>query len=281
MRTATAGKAQVLILIILTVVFAALAGVGFYLEETERKQRTRLESEVVQLSQTNTTLKEDIQSVRVELTRVEEDLIAVQEEHRRTTTLLQETRRMEAELQQVVTERDDTIVTLTAELESTQQERGQLKQLTKRLESKAQQLQGRLTLIEQENADLELQLDGTGSSVTLDRLVVGPTGDAPFVGGVIVPAPILEETRSGILLTGRILVVNREYDFVVINMGKASGIHMGDEFDVMRGSQMLGRVKVEKLYEALAAAAMVGDTNKEQLREGDTVRSVMMSASAS
>ena len=73
---------------------------------------------------------------------------------------------------------------------------------------------------------------------------------------------------------GQIIVVNREYDFIVMNLGKSQGLEIGQEFAVVRGQQVLGRVKIEKIYDELSAAAIMPESNKDAIREGDLVRPI-------
>lgn len=71
-------------------------------------------------------------------------------------------------------------------------------------------------------------------------------------------------------VTGRIFEVNKEYGFVVADLGSDDGISVGDTLFVSRGKALLGKVLVEEtaaeycaakiLYKALGDAAEKGDT---------------------
>ena len=74
--------------------------------------------------------------------------------------------------------------------------------------------------------------------------------------------------------SGQVVVVNREYDFIVMNLGKNHGLSVGQEFKVVRGNEVLGRVKVEKVYDELAAAAILPESQKDNIREGDGVKAL-------
>ena len=75
-------------------------------------------------------------------------------------------------------------------------------------------------------------------------------------------------------MQGQVIVVNREYDFIVVNLGSNQGLTLGQEFHIVRGDQVLGRVKVEKLYDELSAAAILPNSDKDAIREGDAVRPI-------
>ena len=79
---------------------------------------------------------------------------------------------------------------------------------------------------------------------------------------------------SSTLPAGQIVVVNREYDFIVVNLGKNQGLSIGQEFQIVRGNQVLGKAKVEKIYDELSAAAILPESQKNNIREGDTVKAL-------
>jgi len=59
-----------------------------------------------------------------------------------------------------------------------------------------------------------------------------------------------------------------------MNLGKNQGLRLGQEFEILRDGQILGRAKVEKIYEELSAAALQPGVTLEEVREGDLVRAI-------
>ncbi|MBL7084969.1 MAG: hypothetical protein ISS43_02535 [Candidatus Omnitrophica bacterium] len=74
-------------------------------------------------------------------------------------------------------------------------------------------------------------------------------------------------------LSGKVLVVNTEFHFVVINLGKKDGISIGDEFAVYDGSKEIGRVQVEKVYDAMSTAAILAGSQEQEIIEDTIVKS--------
>ncbi|MCU0666780.1 MAG: hypothetical protein MUF05_06790 [Candidatus Omnitrophica bacterium] len=70
---------------------------------------------------------------------------------------------------------------------------------------------------------------------------------------------------------GSIAVVNREYDFVVLNIGEKDGVKAGDTFQVSRNNKLLGEVNVEKVHDSMSAAGFASAGLKEVVQEGDKV----------
>ncbi len=72
-------------------------------------------------------------------------------------------------------------------------------------------------------------------------------------------------------LAGKVLVVNKDYDFLVINIGSKEGVAVGDIFSVSHNNKYIGDVKIEKLHESMAAAGFVSPEIKAAVSEGDKV----------
>jgi len=66
-------------------------------------------------------------------------------------------------------------------------------------------------------------------------------------------------------------VVNKDYNFVVINLGLQQGIKINDLFSVYHKEKYIGDIKVEKLHESMAAAGFVSAQIKDKISEGDKV----------
>jgi hypothetical protein len=98
-----------------------------------------------------------------------------------------------------------------------------------------------------------------------EQIVVRPgAGPAGSAGPATAPGP-----QS---LAGKVLVVNREFNFVVINLGSKDGVKAGSRFAVLQGDRQVGTVEVERLYDNLCAANVLVEEKKGQLQEGSAVR---------
>lgn len=85
--------------------------------------------------------------------------------------------------------------------------------------------------------------DATAWSVDLPPIIVSPKASAT--------------TELSSSIKGKIIEVNAEYEFVVINLGKYSGVKEGMIFEVRRGSNCIGKVEVIQLREYIAACDVV------------------------
>ena len=72
-------------------------------------------------------------------------------------------------------------------------------------------------------------------------------------------------------LEGQILVVNKEYNFAVVNLGVKNGVNVNNVFAVYSQGQYIGDIKVEKVHESMSAANFVTPGIKDKILEGDKV----------
>ena len=85
--------------------------------------------------------------------------------------------------------------------------------------------------------------------------------------------PCDEHTSSIAGLQGEVVVINRDYQFAVIDVGRTHGVTTGTVFEVSRG-YVLGRIQVQRVYDELSAAVPLPGTRIEDLQEHDRVDAV-------
>lgn len=99
------------------------------------------------------------------------------------------------------------------------------------------------------------------SPENLDKIVVTPLG--PEAG-------IKEEAKEQKQpLSSTVLLINREYGFLVLDIGKPSGVESGDEFEVFHENASIGKVKIEKIHDTMSAANFLEGFKIDQVSERD------------
>lgn len=147
--------------------------------------------------------------------------------------------------------------TLALEKEIKEKER-QMKLALDRLEKEInarRQAETQLVMAVKEKRILKERLSKlvrSSGAINLDKIVVKP-----------VPA-----------VTGKVLVVNKEYAFVVVNLGKGSNVNIGDILSVYRDDDFIGRVEIEKVEEKISAATILPDWETVEFEEDDEVRKI-------
>jgi seryl-tRNA synthetase len=139
----------------------------------------------------------------------------------------------------------------------------------------AKKMQAQLKELESKKAELEAKVKSIETEipgVELGEIVVTP--DTTVTTKEPAAKPKKQKTEKDLAaqeLKGAVLVVNKEYNFVVINLGSKDGVGLGDVFSVSRSNKYIGDIKVEKIHESMSAAGFVSSDMKGKVNEGDKV----------
>lgn len=110
----------------------------------------------------------------------------------------------------------------------------------------------RLALSENRGTDKELRAEAYHgpSEVELPPIVL--QRESPKTTSVLPRS--LERISGEPDFKGKIVTVNREHNFVVIDIGKQEGVNVGDSFNVYRGNLLIGSIEVIQTRDRIAAA---------------------------
>ena len=230
-----------------------------------------------------TRLEDDLGRSRKELAQTQEQLAKATEEQRTLTATLgsreEQLSRVVQELEQARAAAEQSAAQLAAirgEHETLQQQVSTLQQSKQELESKMTQLSSRPTVELEKVLVTDTRLSSPPPAVSASPLADAfPASEPPAMPPArMSAAPISAPAAQAPSTSGQVVVVNREYDFIVMNLGKNHGLSIGQEFQIVRGDSVLGKVKVEKVYDELSAAAILPESQKDNIKEGDTVKAL-------
>ena len=105
-------------------------------------------------------------------------------------------------------------------------------------------------------------------------IAVPPAQESP-VAAPVEPAPSVQPVvTTPAEASGKVLTVNRKFNFVVINQGLQDGLKMGDKLKILKQGHESATIQVEKLYDKFSAATLLDEDPKQQVVEGDEIRRV-------
>ncbi|OGX15428.1 MAG: hypothetical protein A2166_04860 [Omnitrophica WOR_2 bacterium RBG_13_41_10] len=198
---------------------------------------------------------------------------------------------LEAQLQETQGRLETLNNDLTQEKNARQESLAQLEQLKGDLEKQksfSSDLQNKLSQAQEEvkkaqaqlselmtkRAELESKLKELEAQVKKVELGTIVVDSGSTSAGTVSATPTASKKQTeavSVKLEGKILVVNKEYNFIVINLGSKDGINIGDIFSVYHDNKYLGDVTVGKLHDAMASADFDSQEIKNKAREGDKV----------
>lgn len=186
--------------------------------------------------------KQDLENTRLDLEQTREELQMTQDQ-------LADARRRIAELEEDLRQR-------TAELAQANNEIDQLERDNSALEGQIADLEDQVARMEQEQ--LELQEEIADQQALIEEYEAELFEDDSVIG-----------TPPGLM--GEIVVVNEDWNFVVLDVGKEDGLSLNTEMLVHRDAELIGRVRVSAVKDQYAVADILRDWQETPLEEGDHV----------
>lgn len=253
-------KSQALIFLIVFLLIVSLGVAGFYfISYTYEKKSSRdLEARLAMVEDQKNRLEKQIDEISKEKSVLEEKVKKSEE--------------LIPELQGKLDKETQAKKILMAEHESLQNEIAQLEREKKdtkvALDTKNQelvQLQIRLNTLILERDELSARL----TEVSYSK---GRQGQGEDLERIVVGSPSFEQRKPP--LSTDVLLVNKEYGFVVLNAGSPEGIALGDVFEIFHRGASLGFVRIEKIHDTISAADFLEGFRKNNVGDGDLANRV-------
>jgi len=169
-------------------------------------------------------------------------------------------------------------VTLRRQVKALSNRKIELERKIAELQSTNDEMEHKTTQVDELLKDKLAQIDNIKEQITQaqgNQNAQGGNGEeskTPVILSPIVvrpPADSFKDDASSSKV-GKITAVNRENNFVIINIGENSGLKVGDNFQAYRDGKAIARLEVIQVRQSIAAC----DIKKEAitLKVGDTVR---------
>jgi chromosome segregation ATPase len=272
------GAVLKLSLIITIAISLALIGSLAFLYNSEIAKNIKLRAQVDEL-----TARERIAEDKLEASKkkVSELTLKLQETKDRITTLTEELDKEKSSRQEAIKELEQ----VKADMEQQKASRQDIENMLAQAQNAGRRLKEQLKVIEQQRSELEVKiknLESGAGGVELGKVVVNnEAADSSKVvnnaaannanaASESVNEQAQEGSSQGKALEGKVTVVNKEYNFAVINLGQKDGVKVGDQFSVTREGKIIGDLKVEKTHESMSAAGFAAEL-KDTIKENDLV----------
>lgn len=193
---------------------------------------------------------QELQDTIQDLANTRLDLEQTREELRVTQGQLEDAR------QQIVQLRDD-LAERTAELARANQQIATLEREKNTMQARIDDFEVQVATLEEEKMEMAETIEDQRIQIAELEAIAYPE----IEGAVGTPPG----------LSGEIMVVNPEWNFVVLNVGSEQGLSVHTEMLVHREDHLVGRVRVSSVKTQNAIAEIMTDWQQAPLREGDHV----------
>jgi len=272
-------KSPIVIVIILILVSLSFAGMGLFLLQKEKTKNLSLQEELdslkikhnaaeTRLEEYKKTISQLVLKLKDAQTNIDRLSSSLEQETKAKQEVLDQVQQLKTDFQQQKGLRAD----LETKLEQTQKNTEKAQAQLKEIESKKAQLEAKIKDLEAQGQQTQAQSQAQAQGVELGTIVVGP--EASSVSGQTTSSLSVEQPKEKAVtssLEGKVLVVNKDYNFAVINLGSKDGVNAGDVFDLYHNNKYIGDIKVEKIHESMSAADFTSASTKDAVSEGDRV----------
>lgn len=276
------GKIILPVLIVLIVISSAFAAVSFYLYQKEHAQNIQLQEQISELNNRQRITEDKLGDSKKLASELE---LKLQESGAKVDSLIKEMIRKKAEL----TETSNKLEQFKADLEQQKSLRQDIESRLKTAQDEGRQIKEQIKIIQKQKSELEdkiKNMEGSSSGVELGKVVVTgepvvidntAKGKVKAVNEKINAAALKAEKTdkktqavSAGILEGKVMIVNKEFNFAVINLGSKDKVEVGQEFRVSRDGKYIGDLKVEKVHESMSAAGFSAEL-KDLIKENDKI----------
>ena len=259
-----------IVIIGLAVVSLVVIGGLSYLFQNERIKSGKLQLQIDELTARERIIEDKLEASKK---NVAELMIKLQENKDRIATITEELDKEKSGRQEAQKELEQIKTDMEQQKVSRQDLEGKLTQI----QEDGRKLKEQLKIMEQQKEELKVKiknLETSASGVELGKVVVNSETAALKDVHLPVPEPVKQKEMKAASqdnsLEGKVTVVNKEYNFVVINLGQKDGVKKGDLFSVYREGKVIGDIKVEKVHESMSAAGFAVEL-KDIIKENDLV----------
>lgn len=237
------GKATTIFLLALAILSLCLTAGTLVLFKQEKDKRLSLEQQLDQITNAKLQLEKKSEELKKQSLLLEEKL---KDSDTRYANLTNELDIEKSSREQMALENNDLKNNLSKENKAKEAIQQKLSHAVGELKA----LKNKLQSLGQERTALEAKIkDISSGEVSLDKIVVNSSPNNE----------------------GSIVVVNREHDFAVINLGEPDGMTVDKILSVYRAKKYLGDIKIERVQNNLSVADFIPPLNKDKVREGDKV----------
>ncbi len=274
------GKIILPVLILLIIISLVFGGVVFYLYQQEHAQNIQLQQQIADLGERQRKTEgklEETKKTASELT------LKLQEANSKVDSLTNDLTQQKSAL----TEATNKLEQFKADLAQQKSQRQDLENRLKTAEDEGKQIKEQIKIVQQQKTELEDKLkniEAGSGGVELGKVVVN--GEIPVIDNTVkgkakaaqdkvsaADTKVQKVVKNPVISAeseGKVIIVNKEFNFAVINLGSKDNVSVGDEFSVSREGKYIGDLKVEKVHESMAAAGFIPEL-KDFIKENDKI----------
>lgn len=259
------------LILVISLVTSIVAALNFFVgRNAERAKRVWAEDQLQRITRAKDAMEKERDELASAKQALEQQLTDASSQAKTVADELAQEKRAREALTAELAEAREQSGEARGQLDRERSEKLALTEDLAKAKQSYQALSNELTTLRQAKEALEKRVKEmlAARAKEAEKIVVTPSA-APAFPAAPRAAPGAPAAKA---LTGKVLVVNREFNFVVANLGSKDGIRAGARYELLRGGQRIATAEVEKVYDNMSAANLLGEEKKQDVKEGDEVR---------
>lgn len=179
------------------------------------------------------TTRQDLENTRAELQRTQNELDNAKNEI--------------VQLHETIQAKDAELNEKKSQIATLEEEKSSLEITVDDLNAQIASLQDQIATLEEEKAMLDQQLAKCDAAINAGN------------------------TNMKLGTKGKLVYVNPEWNFGVIDIGVAEGSQAGGEMMVRRGDELLGRIRISAVKDSISIVEILPEYQEQAIKEGDDV----------
>ncbi|MFH0879512.1 MAG: hypothetical protein V2A34_07335 [Lentisphaerota bacterium] len=271
---AKALRGLIIVLLVLSVVSLVL-GMVLFSQRGEIKGRTQtLEQAAVKFAESiryQNLVRDQLKDPKAMDAALSQLSVAADNQY----TELQDTKTDLANTRQDLENTKMELATTKTDLEGAKVQVAEMTEKVAQKDAELAQANGRVTQLEQDKANLQVQIDDLNNQMVKAEEESRDLQDQVATLDKIIKDMEREQGAQNIRmpagLSGHVLVVNPDWNFVILDIGSEAGLVPTAEMLVHRADELVGKVRISTVKDNLAIAEIITDWEKAPIQEGDRV----------
>lgn len=256
-------KIVLVLLVVASAVSASFAVFTFIAKEREYVRRLLLEDKLAATLKDKMRVEKELDAAKKEKEEIEKKILEIESSKNTLTSQIELVKQKSETISADLSAKEEEVERLKTDLENEKKEKLNISRKLEDLQFEYERAERNISKLENEKTMLEKKLaDLKERSVNLDTIVVSPSAGSTS-------AEVSASTREPLM--GRVLVVNREYSFVVTDLGEDDGVEKGMRFEVRDGTEFLGNAEIDKIYDTMSSATVLPSGKISSMKKGNLI----------
>ena len=251
------------LLVVASVAFAAIAVIGFMGKEREYMKRLVVEDKLEATLKEKRNIEKALETAKSAKEQAEAKVVKMEERYKEISSQLDDMKLKSESSASELEAKTTELAKIKVDLDNEKKEKLIISKKLDSLQADYDKAKKEASRLAGEKADLEKRISDLREkeSVNLDKIVVNTNEDSDNA----------QAQAPKQAMQGKVLVVNKEYGFIVTDIGQDKNIQKGAKFDVMDGPKFLGQAEIDKVYDTMSSATVLPGAKINDMKKGNVI----------